>query len=150
MLETIFCRSLSFNTLFLTRFRTYKIALPPQTKTSEGRGPQTDEHLPQLQVNFLHSDIWHCFLSVQSFSERATRRGAKEVQPNDDLFLIEWRPRLFMSSIVSKHCCLPSCSLYLPVYPHVPVCRPPASICLSALLHVLQSACNVVYHTAAS
>ncbi len=25
---------------------TYKIALPPQTKTWEGRGPQTDEHLP--------------------------------------------------------------------------------------------------------
>ncbi len=75
-----------FNTLFLTRFRIYKITLPPQTKTSEGRGPQTDEHLPQLQVNFLHSDIWHCFLSVQSFSESATRKGAKEVQPNDDLF----------------------------------------------------------------
>ncbi len=30
------------------------------------------------------------------------------------------------------------------------VCRPPASICLSALLHGLQSACNVVYHTEAS
>jgi hypothetical protein len=30
-----------------TRFRTYKIALPPQTKTLEGRGPQTDKHLPR-------------------------------------------------------------------------------------------------------
>ncbi len=30
------------------------------------------------------------------------------------------------------------------------VCRPPASICLSALLHVLRSACNVVYNTSAS
>ncbi len=28
------------------RFQTYKIALPPQTKTSEGRGPHTDKHLP--------------------------------------------------------------------------------------------------------
>jgi hypothetical protein len=27
--------------------RIYKIALPPQTKTQEGRGPQTDKHLPQ-------------------------------------------------------------------------------------------------------
>ncbi len=34
-----------FNTLYLTRFRTYKIATPPQTKT--------DKHLPQspLQIN---------------------------------------------------------------------------------------------------
>jgi hypothetical protein len=41
-------------TVYLTRFRTYKIALPPQTKTEEVRGPQTDEHLPPgpLQVNF--------------------------------------------------------------------------------------------------
>jgi hypothetical protein len=35
-----------FNTLFLTRFRTYNIALTPQTKTYERRGPQTDKHLP--------------------------------------------------------------------------------------------------------
>jgi hypothetical protein len=33
-------------TVYLTRFRTYKIALPPQTKTQERRGPQTDQHLP--------------------------------------------------------------------------------------------------------
>ncbi len=33
-------------TVYLTRFRTYKSALPPQTKTYEGRGPQTDKHLP--------------------------------------------------------------------------------------------------------
>jgi hypothetical protein len=32
--------------LYLTRFRTYKIALPPPKKTYEGRGPQTDKHLP--------------------------------------------------------------------------------------------------------
>jgi hypothetical protein len=35
----------------------------------EGRGPQTDKHLPKslLQVNFLNDDILHCFLSVYSF-----------------------------------------------------------------------------------
>ncbi len=33
-------------TVYLTRFRTYKIALPTQTKTQEGREPQTDKHLP--------------------------------------------------------------------------------------------------------
>ncbi len=31
---------------FLTRFRTYKIYLSPQTKIYEGRGPQTDKHRP--------------------------------------------------------------------------------------------------------
>ncbi len=36
-----------FYTLHLTRFRTYKIARPIQTKTWEGRGPQTAKHLPQ-------------------------------------------------------------------------------------------------------
>jgi hypothetical protein len=35
------------NTQYLTRFRTYKIATPPQTKSLERRGPQTDKHLPQ-------------------------------------------------------------------------------------------------------
>jgi hypothetical protein len=32
--------------VYLTRFRTYKIALPPQTKTYEGRWPQIDKHMP--------------------------------------------------------------------------------------------------------
>jgi hypothetical protein len=32
---------------FLARFRTYNIALPPQTKTQEGRGRQTDKQLQQ-------------------------------------------------------------------------------------------------------
>jgi hypothetical protein len=36
-----------FNTLCLTRFRIYKIVRPPQTKTKEGKGPQTDKHQPQ-------------------------------------------------------------------------------------------------------
>jgi hypothetical protein len=37
-LETIFCRS---STLYLTRFKTYKIARLPQTKTKEGRGQKS-------------------------------------------------------------------------------------------------------------
>jgi hypothetical protein len=32
-------------TVYLTRFRTFKLALPTQTKTYEGRGPQTDKNL---------------------------------------------------------------------------------------------------------
>jgi hypothetical protein len=36
-----------FYHLYLTRFRTYKIARSPQTKTREGRGPQKDKNLPQ-------------------------------------------------------------------------------------------------------
>jgi hypothetical protein len=31
-----------FNPLYLTRFRTYEIALPPQIKNKEGRGPHSD------------------------------------------------------------------------------------------------------------
>ncbi len=31
--------------VYLTTFRTYKVALPPQTINQEGRGPQTDKHL---------------------------------------------------------------------------------------------------------
>ncbi len=61
---------LEFNTLFLTRFRTHKIAILPQTKTWEGRRHRqiinTCRKVP-LQVNFLDNDIWHCFLSVYSF-----------------------------------------------------------------------------------
>jgi hypothetical protein len=34
-------------TLFLTRFRTYTIALPPQQKPRRGGDPQTAKHLPQ-------------------------------------------------------------------------------------------------------
>jgi hypothetical protein len=33
--------------MLLARFRTYKIASQPQTKTEEWRWPQTDKHLPQ-------------------------------------------------------------------------------------------------------
>jgi hypothetical protein len=36
-----------FNTQYLTRFRTYKIARPTQTNTSEGRGLRKIKHLPQ-------------------------------------------------------------------------------------------------------
>jgi hypothetical protein len=36
----------AYSGVYMTRFRTYKIALPPQTKTYEGRGPQIDKQLP--------------------------------------------------------------------------------------------------------
>ena len=37
-----------FDTPYLTRFRTYQIDRPPQTKNLGGEGePQTDKHLPQ-------------------------------------------------------------------------------------------------------
>ncbi len=38
---------LEFNTLYLTRFRTYKIDRPPQTKPRRGERPQTDKYMPQ-------------------------------------------------------------------------------------------------------
>jgi hypothetical protein len=45
-----------FNTLYLTRFRTYKIAIdhPKQKPRRGGGGTQTDKNLAQspLQVNF--------------------------------------------------------------------------------------------------
>jgi hypothetical protein len=43
-----------FNTLFLTRFRNYKIALPSQDKNRGGKGFQTDNTCRKvpLQVNF--------------------------------------------------------------------------------------------------
>ncbi len=58
-----------FNTLFMTRFRNYKIARPLRTKTKEEKGPETDKHLNTCrkvpsQVMFLGNDFWHCFLSV--------------------------------------------------------------------------------------
>jgi hypothetical protein len=55
-----------FNTLFLTRFRTYKIARPPQKIPRRGGGFRqinTCYKVP-LQVNFFYNDICHCFLSV--------------------------------------------------------------------------------------
>jgi hypothetical protein len=54
---------LVFNTLYLTRFRTYKVALPPQTKTWKGMGPQIDQHLSQNPFTgkvFLDDDVLHC------------------------------------------------------------------------------------------
>ncbi len=46
------CSASECNTLFLTRFRTYKIARPPKAKTWEERGPQTDKHMPQSPFTF--------------------------------------------------------------------------------------------------
>ncbi len=46
------------NTLYLTRFRTYKIARPPQTKTQEGRGLQTYcKRLSPYRSIFVDDDI---------------------------------------------------------------------------------------------
>jgi hypothetical protein len=44
--QVVWRSSTGVYTAYLTRFRTYKIALPLQTKTSEGRGPERDQHLP--------------------------------------------------------------------------------------------------------
>jgi hypothetical protein len=48
-----------FNTLFLTRFRTYKIATPPLTKTKTCLKQINNCRKVPLQVNFLDDDIWH-------------------------------------------------------------------------------------------
>ncbi len=53
----IFCRS--FNTLYLTRFKTYKTARQPETKTKEGRGTQTDKHLQQSPFTGQLFRRWH-------------------------------------------------------------------------------------------
>jgi hypothetical protein len=54
------------NTLYLTRFRTYKIALPPQTKTWTGGGLRQINtcHKVPWQVNFFKNETWHCFLRL--------------------------------------------------------------------------------------
>jgi hypothetical protein len=49
-----------FNTLSPTRLRIYKIARPPQTKTYEGRLPQTDKKTAAKSLYwsfFLDDDI---------------------------------------------------------------------------------------------
>ncbi len=59
-----------FNTLFLTRFRTYKIARPPKQKPRRGGSLSqinTCRKVPLHRLIFLDNDIWHRFLSVQSF-----------------------------------------------------------------------------------
>ncbi len=53
---------LSISLIFLTLE-----PVPPQTKTYEGKGPHTENYLPQSPFTgqlFLDADIWHCFLSV--------------------------------------------------------------------------------------
>ncbi len=56
--ETKFCWS--YNILYPTRFRTYKASTPPQTKTQESRGRQTDKHL--YRSIFLDDGILLCCL----------------------------------------------------------------------------------------
>jgi hypothetical protein len=51
------------DTLYLTRFRTYKIARPHQTKTRKGEGPPTYKNLPQSPFKgqfFLDDDLFWC------------------------------------------------------------------------------------------
>ncbi len=60
LLETIFCRSLTLCT-WPTRFRTYKIVTLPQTKILEGRGPQTDKHLPQSPFTCYCFVFWYLY-----------------------------------------------------------------------------------------
>jgi hypothetical protein len=51
-----------FNTPYLNRFGTSKIAWPPQTKTSEVRGPQIDKHLSQSPfTGQFYKTITFCF-----------------------------------------------------------------------------------------
>ncbi len=53
-----------FYVLYMTRFSTYKIATPTQTKPRKGVGLRqikTCSKVP-IQVNFLDDDILHCFL----------------------------------------------------------------------------------------
>ncbi len=56
-------------TLYLTRFRTYKNALPPQAKTQEGRGPQIDKNLPPnpFTGQFLRKDDPEGLVSLYLF-----------------------------------------------------------------------------------
>ncbi len=57
--------SAKFNTLYLTRFKTYKIALDhPKQKPRRGGGPPTEHTCRNF---FFNNDIWHCFLTVWSF-----------------------------------------------------------------------------------
>ncbi len=46
--ESIY-KSYTLGTVYMTRFLTYKFALPPQTKTYERKAPQTDKHMPPSQ-----------------------------------------------------------------------------------------------------
>ncbi len=68
-----------FNTLFLIRFKTYKIATPPQTKTQDGRVLRhchkvlllvnffRQQHLTLLSISliFLRSEGWRIFLVTE-------------------------------------------------------------------------------------
>ncbi len=57
-----------FDTLFLSRFRTYKLAFHSKQKPRRGGGLRQISTCRKkslyMQVNFLDSDIRHCFLSV--------------------------------------------------------------------------------------
>ncbi len=56
-----------FYTLYLTRFRTFKIARPPQTKTQEGRGPQTDKHPAKSLYKLFFQMTTFCIAFCESY-----------------------------------------------------------------------------------
>jgi len=60
-----------FDTLYLTIFRTYKIARPPQ-KPTRGGGSQTDKYLAQ-SPNFSNDDIllWRLYSQLVHFVRQA-------------------------------------------------------------------------------
>ena len=90
-----------FNSLFLTRFRTYKIALPPQQKPWRGGGLRQINTCCKvsLQVIFLDDDILHCFLLRLNHS-----------LPRKSCTTSHSRPLMYTCSLFSKHItfCIPN------------------------------------------
>ncbi len=68
-----------FNTLYLTRFKTYKIARPSPSKPRRRGGFRQINICRKvpLQVIFSDDDILHCFLSVSSFYALNPRPGIR-------------------------------------------------------------------------
>jgi hypothetical protein len=84
-----------FNTLLLTRFRPYKIATPPQTKTLEGRRPQTDKHLPQ---NPFRGQFFRFFISL-IFLRKRTCQPRSEIHPGSRRVIVQMRDTCQTSTV---------------------------------------------------